>query len=135
MCHTVNNAKKKINLFLFFFLSRTFSITKYHDKRSERTYNNSGSLTEETTTATTTTTTSNNLTNGETVNDEKCDSTTNAATDVNAPEVFLGGSCNPTTWRADVAIPALNEFNISFYNPVSLSLNVFFLNFKFLICI
>lgn len=111
--------QRKINLFLF--LSRTFSITKYHDKKTERTYNNSGSLTEETTTATTTTTTttSNNLTNGETVNDEKCDSTTTSATDVNAPEVFLGGSCNPTTWRADVAIPALNEFNISFYNPVS----------------
>lgn len=35
-----------------------------------------------------------------------------------APEVFLGGSCNPTTWRADVAIPALNELGISFYNPV-----------------
>lgn len=36
-----------------------------------------------------------------------------------APEVFLGGSCNPTTWRADVAIPLLNKLNISFYNPVS----------------
>lgn len=34
-------------------------------------------------------------------------------------EVFLGGSCNPTTWRADVAIPALKELGISFYNPVS----------------
>lgn len=33
-------------------------------------------------------------------------------------EVFLGGSCNPTTWRADVAIPALKELGISFYNPV-----------------
>ncbi|XP_004535462.1 uncharacterized protein LOC101459931 isoform X3 [Ceratitis capitata] len=38
--------------------------------------------------------------------------------DTSAPvEVFLGGSCNPTTWRADVAIPALNELGISFYNP------------------
>lgn len=36
-----------------------------------------------------------------------------------APEVFLGGSCNPTTWRADVAIPALDKLGISFYNPVS----------------
>jgi len=35
-----------------------------------------------------------------------------------APEVFLGGSCNPTTWRADVAIPALEKLGISFYNPV-----------------
>lgn len=33
------------------------------------------------------------------------------------PEVFLGGSCNPTTWRADVAIPTLNKLGISFYNP------------------
>lgn len=39
--------------------------------------------------------------------------------DQNHPAVFLGGSCNPTTWRADVAIPALDESNISFYNPVS----------------
>ncbi|XP_036321353.1 uncharacterized protein LOC118735609 isoform X2 [Rhagoletis pomonella] len=38
--------------------------------------------------------------------------------DTSAPvEVFLGGSCNPTTWRADVAIPALKELGISFYNP------------------
>jgi raw len=35
-----------------------------------------------------------------------------------APEVFLGGSCNPTTWRADVAIPELEKLGISFYNPV-----------------
>ncbi|XP_054744894.1 uncharacterized protein LOC129249228 isoform X2 [Anastrepha obliqua] len=40
------------------------------------------------------------------------------ANDTSAPvEVFLGGSCNPTTWRADVAIPALKELGISFYNP------------------
>ncbi|XP_044758035.1 uncharacterized protein LOC123316119 isoform X2 [Coccinella septempunctata] len=32
-------------------------------------------------------------------------------------EVFLGGSCNPTTWRADTAIPALQREGISFYNP------------------
>lgn len=38
-----------------------------------------------------------------------------------APEVFLGGSCNPTTWRADVAIPALDRLGISFYNPVSVN--------------
>lgn len=34
-------------------------------------------------------------------------------------EVFLGGSCNPTTWRADIAIPALTKLGISYYNPVS----------------
>lgn len=42
---------------------------------------------------------------------------------IDGPEVFLGGSCNPTTWRADVAIPALSELGISFYNPVSIFLH------------
>ncbi|KAK4301738.1 hypothetical protein Pmani_026134 [Petrolisthes manimaculis] len=32
-------------------------------------------------------------------------------------EVFLGGSCNPTTWRQTVAIPMLKDHGISFYNP------------------
>ncbi|XP_064458618.1 uncharacterized protein LOC135368971 isoform X2 [Ornithodoros turicata] len=32
-------------------------------------------------------------------------------------DVFLGGSCNPTTWRTDTAIPKLKEFGISYYNP------------------
>jgi hypothetical protein len=31
--------------------------------------------------------------------------------------VFLGGSCNPTTWRKDTAIPALDVAGISYYNP------------------
>ena len=30
---------------------------------------------------------------------------------------FLGGSCNPTTWRKDIAIPAFEAAGISFYNP------------------
>lgn len=34
-------------------------------------------------------------------------------------EVFLGGSCNPTTWRTDTAIPELQKYGISYYNPVS----------------
>ncbi|XP_052125253.1 uncharacterized protein LOC113205886 isoform X3 [Frankliniella occidentalis] len=33
------------------------------------------------------------------------------------PEVFLGGSCNPTTWRQDVAIPLLKDLGITYYNP------------------
>ncbi|XP_049272111.1 uncharacterized protein LOC119396905 isoform X5 [Rhipicephalus sanguineus] len=33
--------------------------------------------------------------------------------------VFLGGSCNPTTWRKDVAIPKLKSYGISYYNPVT----------------
>ncbi|XP_071802208.1 uncharacterized protein [Asterias amurensis] len=32
-------------------------------------------------------------------------------------KVFLGGSCNPTTWRKDIAIPHLNKVNLSYYNP------------------
>jgi hypothetical protein len=48
---------------------------------------------------------------------------------VEAPEVFLGGSCNPTTWRADVAIPELEKLDISFFNPVSSSTVLKFLNF------
>jgi hypothetical protein len=31
--------------------------------------------------------------------------------------VFLGGSCNPTSWRRDIVIPRLLEEGISFYNP------------------
>lgn len=31
--------------------------------------------------------------------------------------VFLGGSCNPTTWRKDVAIPILEAAAVSYYNP------------------
>uniref|UniRef100_A0A1B6K8I3 EF-hand domain-containing protein n=1 Tax=Graphocephala atropunctata TaxID=36148 RepID=A0A1B6K8I3_9HEMI len=32
-------------------------------------------------------------------------------------EVFLGGSCNPTTWRHDVAIPLFTGLGITYYNP------------------
>ena len=31
--------------------------------------------------------------------------------------VFLGGSCDPTTWRRDVAMPALDAAGITYYNP------------------
>lgn len=31
--------------------------------------------------------------------------------------VFLGGSCNPTTWRKDIAIPLLEKHKIDYYNP------------------
>ena len=33
------------------------------------------------------------------------------------PEVFLGGACDPTTWRFDVAMPILEAAGVSFYNP------------------
>lgn len=32
-------------------------------------------------------------------------------------DVFLGGSCDPTTWRKDVAIPAFEAAKISYGNP------------------
>ncbi|GAB5358334.1 hypothetical protein AAMO2058_000448500 [Amorphochlora amoebiformis] len=32
-------------------------------------------------------------------------------------KVFLGGSCNPTTWRADIVIPKLERHGIPYYNP------------------
>lgn len=32
-------------------------------------------------------------------------------------DVFLGGSCNPTTWRSDYACPELKKFNVTYYNP------------------
>jgi len=35
-------------------------------------------------------------------------------------DVFLGGSCNPTTWRKDLAIPYLQDAGVSFYNPVGI---------------
>ena len=31
--------------------------------------------------------------------------------------VFLGGSCNPTTWRHDVAMPMLDAVHVPYYNP------------------
>lgn len=32
-------------------------------------------------------------------------------------QVFLGGSCNPTTWRHDQAIPYFQSRSVSYYNP------------------
>ncbi|XP_074109353.1 protein I'm not dead yet [Cotesia typhae] len=34
-----------------------------------------------------------------------------------AYQVFLGGSCNPTTWRSEIAIPTLQRLGITYYNP------------------
>merc|ERR1711998_210109 len=31
--------------------------------------------------------------------------------------VFLGGSCNPTVWRSNIAMPILQRAGITFYNP------------------
>jgi hypothetical protein len=35
----------------------------------------------------------------------------------NRVNVFLGGACNPTTWRRDTAIPLLDSLNKTYYNP------------------
>ncbi|KAK4473847.1 hypothetical protein MN116_003179 [Schistosoma mekongi] len=32
-------------------------------------------------------------------------------------DFFLGGACNPTTWRKDVAIPILDRLGLTYYNP------------------
>jgi hypothetical protein len=32
-------------------------------------------------------------------------------------QVFLGGACGATTWRRDVAIPALEAAGVSYHNP------------------
>jgi len=32
-------------------------------------------------------------------------------------EIFLGGSCNPTTWRKDIVIPTLEAMGVPYYNP------------------
>lgn len=32
-------------------------------------------------------------------------------------QVFLGGSCNPTTWRRDIAMPLLERAGVTYYNP------------------
>nr|QBK90603.1 MAG: nucleoside 2-deoxyribosyltransferase like protein [Pithovirus LCPAC104] len=32
-------------------------------------------------------------------------------------KVFLGGSCNLTAWRKEIAIPILQKYNVEFYNP------------------
>lgn len=34
-----------------------------------------------------------------------------------AAYVFLGGSCDPTTWRADIAVPQFTKNQIPFFNP------------------
>lgn len=33
------------------------------------------------------------------------------------PQVFLGGTCGTTTWRKDIAIPALEAAHVTYYNP------------------
>lgn len=32
-------------------------------------------------------------------------------------DVFLGGSCNPTTWRREVAVPLLEAAHVKYFNP------------------
>jgi raw len=32
-------------------------------------------------------------------------------------KIFLGGSCNPTTWRREIVIPILDASGVAFYNP------------------
>lgn len=48
---------------------------------------------------------------------EKTERTIRVISDKNELQVFLGGSCNPTTWRQNLAIPYLEMNGISYYNP------------------
>ncbi|EDV28083.1 uncharacterized protein TRIADDRAFT_53313 [Trichoplax adhaerens] len=34
-------------------------------------------------------------------------------------QVFLGGACNPTTWRKEIAIPILKDHCITYFNPTA----------------
>ncbi|CAH8457118.1 unnamed protein product [Schistosoma rodhaini] len=36
---------------------------------------------------------------------------------LNRYDFFLGGACNPTTWRKEVAIPILDRLGLTYYNP------------------
>lgn len=36
---------------------------------------------------------------------------------MNRTQIFLGGTCGSTTWRREIAIPALEAAGLSFYNP------------------
>src|ERR1700712_4321123 len=33
------------------------------------------------------------------------------------PMIFLGGACGETTWRKEIAIPALDAAGIGYFNP------------------
>ena len=37
--------------------------------------------------------------------------------DFGQAEIFMGGSCNPTTWRKDIAIPYFKKMGMKYYNP------------------
>ena len=40
-----------------------------------------------------------------------------ASSDSNHIDVFLGGSCNPTIWRIETAMPYLEKEGVTYYNP------------------
>ncbi|CAH8466249.1 unnamed protein product [Schistosoma intercalatum] len=40
-----------------------------------------------------------------------------ASSGLNKYDFFLGGACNPTTWRKEVAIPILDRLGLTYYNP------------------
>lgn len=63
-----------------------------------------------------TSTTSSTLTSSKEIT--KTNSTKSPITEKNGKlQIFLGGSCNPTTWRQNLAIPFLDTHGISYYNP------------------
>ncbi len=48
---------------------------------------------------------------------KRCDALRTQKSSTSNYDTFLGGSCNPTTWRADVAIPHLKAHDVTYYNP------------------
>lgn len=101
---------------------RTYHASQGHDQKSSSSLSSSSSSTTISQKASTTADSNSDVqSNSETI--DKTYKQPFSTIDINAPEVFLGGSCNPTTWRKDVAIPALDELGISFYNPVSVKLS------------
>ncbi|TYZ60729.1 hypothetical protein PybrP1_008052 [[Pythium] brassicae (nom. inval.)] len=53
----------------------------------------------------------------QTMHASRASSSTSSKARSSRPEVFLGGACNPTTWRREVAIPLLEAARVGFYNP------------------
>lgn len=45
------------------------------------------------------------------------DSSAKSPADDRPAEVFLGGACNPTTWRHGIAIPFFEHRGVTYYNP------------------
>lgn len=63
------------------------------------------------------------VSNSETLSERRCqemgslDHRTCGPDSIEAPKIFLGGTCGDSRWRTDEAIPLLEEAGCSYYNP------------------